>query len=362
MSTIKSSAENLTLNADGANNDIIFQSNGTTKATLDQAGLLTATSFAGNGANLTNIPATDISGKLNLSGGALTGAITTNSTFDGRDVAADGVLATNALPKAGGAMSGTITNFRSTGIDDNSNALAMTINSSEKVGIGIADAHHMLHIKKNSTANSLASGVLVQLTNEQGAGYFSSLRFTGSNQNGYIGYRDGANDQDRRVSIGIGADAEHFSFSQEGLKFNGDTAAANGLDDYEEGTFTATLTANSSAPNTAVTATGQYTKIGRLVTVQIIFDNKNTTGASGYAKVTGLPYTGGSKESFGNFISYNAINYVNSTTSVGHAALLFVASGTAIHFYDMTDSGPWQRSHLTAGSGKYVYLSGTYST
>ena len=35
MSTIKSSAENLTLNADGANNDIIFQSNGTTKVTLD---------------------------------------------------------------------------------------------------------------------------------------------------------------------------------------------------------------------------------------------------------------------------------------------------------------------------------------
>jgi len=55
MSTIKSSAENLTLNADGANNDIIFQSNGTTKATLDQAGLLTATSFAGSGANLTGL-------------------------------------------------------------------------------------------------------------------------------------------------------------------------------------------------------------------------------------------------------------------------------------------------------------------
>ena len=57
------------------------------------------------------------------------------------------------LPLAGGTMTGTIAGFTSTGIDDNSNALAMTINSSEKVGIGIADAHHMLHIKKNSTAN-----------------------------------------------------------------------------------------------------------------------------------------------------------------------------------------------------------------
>jgi len=43
------------------------------------------------------------------SGGAFTGAVTTNSTFDGRDVAADGILATNAMPKSGGAFSGAVT-------------------------------------------------------------------------------------------------------------------------------------------------------------------------------------------------------------------------------------------------------------
>ena len=48
--------------------------------------------------------------KLNLSGGAMAGPITTNSTFDGRDVAADGVTADAALPKAGGTMSGSIFN------------------------------------------------------------------------------------------------------------------------------------------------------------------------------------------------------------------------------------------------------------
>jgi hypothetical protein len=42
MSTIKSSAENLTLNADGANNDIKFQSNGSEVASIDQAGVLAA--------------------------------------------------------------------------------------------------------------------------------------------------------------------------------------------------------------------------------------------------------------------------------------------------------------------------------
>ena len=46
---------------------------------------------------------------LPLAGGAMTGAITTNSTFDGRDVAADGVTADAALPKTGGEMTGAIT-------------------------------------------------------------------------------------------------------------------------------------------------------------------------------------------------------------------------------------------------------------
>ena len=52
---------------------------------------------------------------LKLSGGAMTGAITTNSTFDGVDIATrDGVLTSTtttadaALPKAGGTMTGSI--------------------------------------------------------------------------------------------------------------------------------------------------------------------------------------------------------------------------------------------------------------
>jgi len=89
MSTLKSSAEDLTLNADGSGNDIIFQSNGSNVATLDQAGLLTATTFAGSGASLTSIPAANITGTLPaIDGSSLTGVssfkqnIVKNGGFD----------------------------------------------------------------------------------------------------------------------------------------------------------------------------------------------------------------------------------------------------------------------------------------
>mgnify|MGYP004000897987 CR=1 FL=1 len=90
---------------------------------------------------------------LPKAGGAMTGAITTNSTFDGVDVATrDAVLtsttstANAALPKAGGTMTGTIAGFTSTGIDDNADTTAITITSAEKVGFGRTDPQQRVDI------------------------------------------------------------------------------------------------------------------------------------------------------------------------------------------------------------------------
>ena len=73
---------------------------------------------------------------------------------------------------------------------------------------------------------------------------------------------------DNATSTAITIDsAEHVSLAH-GIGFNGDTAAANALDDYEEGTWTPVL---SDGTNTNVTYTrqvGTYTKIGNKVHVQ----------------------------------------------------------------------------------------------
>jgi hypothetical protein len=76
-------------------------------STLDTLNELAAA--LGDDASFSTTVTNSIATKMPLAGGAFSGAVTTNSTFDGRDVAADGVTADAALPKAGGAMTGAIT-------------------------------------------------------------------------------------------------------------------------------------------------------------------------------------------------------------------------------------------------------------
>ena len=64
---------------------------------------------------------------------------------------------------------------------------------------------------------------------------------------------------------------------------------ANTLDDYEEGTFTPTLTA-ASGSNGGLTATGSYTKIGRLVYVTLGLTSISKGTLSGQLNVGGLPF------------------------------------------------------------------------
>ena len=66
---------------------------------------------------------------------------------------------------------GTITTFRSTGIDDNANALAMTITDEEKIGIGEATPLANLHIKNADsgvTPPAFAETVFVENSGNSG--------------------------------------------------------------------------------------------------------------------------------------------------------------------------------------------------
>lgn len=79
-----------------------------------------------------------------------------------------------------------------------------------------------------------------------------------------------------------------------GIQFNGDTAADNALDDYEEGTWTAAYSSTTGTFSTLTYnyQTGYYVKVGKQVTVWLDIRTSNVVlgTASGNLRITGFPY------------------------------------------------------------------------
>ena len=76
-----------------------------------------------------------------------------------------------------------------------------------------------------------------------------------------------------------------------GIKFNSDTADANMLDDYEEGTWTPVLKFGGASVSTTYSLqSGVYTKIGRLVHCSLRLTLTSKGSSTGSAQITGLPF------------------------------------------------------------------------
>ena len=220
--------------------------------------------------------------------------------------------------------------------------------ANNRVGIGDAAPSRRL-VVKDTSGNC---DVLI----EGGNSNASQLLFGDQDAEvrGYVSY----NHSSDRLRLGAGG-SDRVSLDGDGLKFGSDTAAANALDDAEYGSWTATLTGSASAPSTAVTTTGNYRKIGRLVFVECRFANVNTTGASGTCYVTGFPYSSVATFAGGDVMSQYTLN-VNSTSA---NIAPFFANSTTLQFQQTRQSiATWVAASITAGAGRYLYLSMTYPT
>ena len=92
------------------------------------------------------------------------------------------------------------------------------------------------------------------------------------------------------TTIGVGAATP--SASGAGITFPATQSAstnANTLDDYEEGTWTPTVASTVGSLGAVTTNLGTYTKIGKLVTLQIYHNINNGTG-SGTISITNIPF------------------------------------------------------------------------
>ena len=85
---------------------------------------------------------------------------------------------------------------------------------------------------------------------------------------------------------------KRVSITQNGLTFNGDTAAANALDDYEEGNWTPSITFGGASVGITYSVTqGFYTKIGNQVTTTCYILLTNKGSSTGAARIEGLPFS-----------------------------------------------------------------------
>ena len=132
-------------------------------------------------------------------------------------------------------------------------------------------------------------------------------------------------------------------------------ATSNLLDDYEEGTWTASLYGTTSGAGTNVTATGNYVKVGKVVTVGVYLPSMNLSSMSGSTVIGGLPFTSGAGLNTGSVTLYGF-------TFSGFVTPYVYNSTTTVDILNIVSNGAWEGLAIPAAAGKYVMLGVTYQT
>ena len=147
--------------------------------------------------------------------------------------------------------------------------------------------------------------------------------------------------------------------SSGGLTFNGDTASANAIDDYEEGTWTPVLKYNGTSGTnyTLDAADGDYTKIGNVVYLNFSITVQNPSASNSdsviLGPIYGLPYTAKS----GTEYSTACVRFQYYDDSNGIFPTFYVVPNTTrmdtIVSYANDDSwGPLYTDHFYRSSGQ----------
>ena len=372
MSTLKSSAEDLTLNADGSGNDVIIQSDGSTKAIITAEGNIGIGDTDPSEAKLSidNVASGDIG--LQIVNAQATKGLYIDQNGDGDALNIDSEATSNAAARINGKYPLIATQDISSGYAglfyrnlDEAGSYPLiriidehTSNTQPALQIKQDQAQKSIHIDQNGNQDGIfidgKSGVTSRfgmyietdsLTSGRGLYVYDNSSSTTSR---YLVRIDNDNPAStgciplsvKQDSTGLAADFSGTGGirSAGGILFGTDTAAANALDDYEEGTWTPAL--SNMTVNGTFTSGGYYRVIGKVQHFTGWFAATTSIVWSASAYITGLPNIG---------ILHN-MSAVMNTGFAYHAKgfPLFAGEGNPNRIWIPNTFGTWQPG---SGSG-----------
>lgn len=238
-------------------------------------------------------------------------------------------------------------------------ATRATVDSSGNLGLGTASPSGLIHTVQASGA--------------------SRIRFEASNSHSFTRLIAGSTSYNSSVELfsgstntanitGLGAGGLQFEvggserlriLSSGGLTFNGDTAAANALDDYEEGTFTAVPDTANLTLNSNYT-TWSYRKIGSLVHIKGLLLVSSVSGSNAI-EIGGIPFNNGAHPSNGSSSAAGAVMYNGPTVGDRGLAVYIPGGADHIRFYKVNNNAGWsQLSNADLAANDEIHLSITY--
>ena len=213
-----------------------------------------------------------------------------------------------------------------------------------------------LKLENNSTANNQVPrfDIAVDLANGKNGG---SIQFVRANNyqssaaaDSEIVISPAKNDSNLEI-VRITQDYIRLNSNSSGIQFNSDTAQANALNDYEEGTWTI-----NPHDGTCTSFSTRYTKVGSNVTVWGRASGFSDTSTNDLVRLKGLPFNATSSN-FATSCGPAMAQYINEDS----AWVAFV-EGDQIKFYGSSSSSFDQLRHNELNSGHEIYFSATYTT
>ena len=234
-------------------------------------------------------------------------------------------------------------------------ALRMLLLDSGNLGLGVSPDYkmHIYASDSGASAHANADDLFIESSGSTGMTIAS-----GSSSNGSIFFADSDStivgqveyDHANNLMNFIAGGSTSIRVSSTGLLFGGDTAAANTLHDYEEGSFTIGISGGTFA---AGNATAYYVKVGQMVWFYWYSGGATINSVSGNALLTGLPFTA-------NSTGYTLFQYVHGNAVDGNSRGGYInVSNTNAPWID---DGAVAQSSFNGGSGQYIMVQGMITT